>query len=158
MDWILGGMMTASLACGGKGGNGSSNGGGPSMQPPNQCATMNRTYSVGLSEQPGGTCAFYVPSPFCQKGASEVSPCEMKVNADGTIVLPTNMSCASFTVTGCTTRGSDCSYTSNGESLTENFEATFAESGVGATGTLSITGVGDGPSCSSTFDMTATRM
>lgn len=157
MGWIVGAMMTASLACGGKGGNGSSDG-GPSLQPPNQCATMNGTYSAGLSEQPGGTCGSYVPSPFCQKGASEVSPCEMKVNADGTIDLPTNMTCASLTVTGCTTRGSDCTYTSNGESFTENFETTFAESGIAATGTISITGMGDGQSCSSTFNVTATRM
>ncbi len=82
----------------------------------------------------------------------------MKVNADGTISLPTNMTCASFTVTGCTTRGSDCTYTSNGESLTETFEITFAEEGIAATGTISIKGMGDGQSCSSTFNMTATRM
>lgn len=163
MGLILGATMTAFVACGGKGGN-SSGDGGPSLQPPNHCATMNGTYSATQSQQPGGTCLSYVPSPFCQKGASEVSPCEMKVNADGTIDLPTNMTCASFMVTGCTTRGSDCRYTSDGQSFTENFEITFAEEGIAATGTLSITGTGNGvtgtgngQACSATYGVTATR-
>jgi len=155
MAWILGGMMTASLACGCKGGNGTSNG-GSSTQPANPCATKNATYPAVISEQPGGTC-HNMPSQFCEKPEPGAS-CEIKVNADGTINLPTNISCASLTVTGCRTRGNDCTYTSNGYSFTENFQTTFAESGIAAAGIIFVTGTDDGQSCASTYDVTATRL
>jgi hypothetical protein len=148
-------MMTASLACGGKGGNGSSNG-GSSTQPANPRATQNATYSALLTLQPGETCGgpIVLPAHYCD----QKNPCEIKVNADGTINLPTNVTCASFTVTGCTTRGSDCTYTSNGESFTEDFETTFAEEGVAATSITSIKGMGNGQSCSSTYSVASTRL
>jgi len=97
-----------------------------------------------------------MPSQFCEKPGPG-APCEIKVNADGRINLPTNIRCASLTVTGCRTRGNDCTYTSNGYSFTENFQTTFAESGIGAVGSIFVTGTGDGESCSSTYDLTATR-
>lgn len=148
MGWILCGMMAASLACGGKDGNGSSDG-GPSAQRPNPCATMNRAYALAVSMQPGGTCN---QPPFCDK-----LPCDISVNADGTISLPTNLTCASFTVTGCTTRGSNCTSMGNGESLTGTFEMTFSGEGITATGTISVTGTVNGQNCSSTYNVSALR-
>lgn len=161
MGWILGGMLTASLACGGNGGNGSSDG-GPPTQPPNPCATPSTSYGASISARPGDSCisSIVVPVQFCD----EKIPCVIDVNANGTLDLPTNVTCASFSVTGCTTRGGDCTYTSDGQSFTESFEITFAEEGVAATGTVSVTGMGNGvagmgsgPSCSSTYDVSASR-
>lgn len=140
--WIACGALLASMACS-SGGTGSGSN-GSSTQPANPCATKNATYLEMVSQQPGGTCG-------------QVNSQVINVNADGTITLPTTITCASLTVTGCTTRGSDCTYTSNGDSFTENFETTFAQDGSSATGVLSISGMGNGASCSSTYDMTATR-
>ncbi len=136
---MVGGMMTLFLACGGGQGR----------------ERVQRRWSAHAARQP-----LRIDGLHCD----EKTPCEIEVNADGTLDPPANVACASITVTGCTTRGTDCTYTSNGQSFTENFEITFAEESVAATGTTSITGMGNGvtgtvpgQSCSSTYDVSATR-
>jgi hypothetical protein len=110
----------------------------------NPCATRNATYLETGTEQPGGTCG-----PF----PSQV----VNIGADGSLTLPSSISCASFSQDGCTARATDCTFSSQGYDFTETFETTFASDGSSAQGILTISGTGHGQTCSSTYDVTMTR-
>jgi hypothetical protein len=125
-------------------GCGGSSNGGPSSEAANPCATPNSTYLETLTEQAGGTCGA-VPSQV------------INVNADGTIALPTSITCASATQTGCTARDSGCTFSNQGISFSETFETTFASDGSSAMGILTLSGMGNGESCSSTYDVSIVR-
>ncbi len=118
-------------------------GSGSSSPQANPCATAGATYLETLT-QTSGTCG-----PI----ASQV----VNVSPDGTLTLPTSISCASTNQTGCTARDSDCAFTSQGFDFTETFSVTFAKDGSSAAGVLSLSGTGMGMSCSSSYKVTFTR-
>ena len=126
----------------------SSNSGGQSTSDKaNPCATPGANYLETFAALDGGTC-----------GA--LATITIQVNADGTIALQQGLSCASVTVTGCTTLETDCTFSDQGTGWTQTLSLTFASDGSSATGTFSATstamGLGAMP-CSGTYDVTAPR-
>ena len=121
-----------------------SSSGGASTEQANPCATKNATYLLTFTEQPGGTCG---PIP------SQV----LNINPDATITSSASITCASGSESGCTARGTDCTWTSQGYSFTETYETTFASDGSSAKGVATITGTGNGQSCASTYDTSFVR-
>jgi hypothetical protein len=121
----------------------SSNSSGTSTPSANPCATKNATYLETLTQVSGN----------CGPIASQV----VNISAEGTVVLPAQVTCASLTETGCTTRATDCTLTTQGVTFTETFESTFASDGSSATGIVTLTGSANGGSCTSTYDITMTR-
>ena len=122
----------------------SSSSSGPERAPANPCATRNATYIESCTETSGN----------CPSIPQQV----INVNPDGTITLPTPISCATVTQTGCTARDSDCTFsTSNGTQGTETFETTFASDGSSATGVITVTLTNGSASCTGTYECMMTR-
>jgi len=109
----------------------------------NPCATRNSTYLETLTEV-SGNCGS-IPSAI------------VNVNADGTLTESTTITCASTSQTGCTARNSDCKWSANGIDFTETFETTFEQDGTSATGLLTLSGNGNGQSCTETYNVSFVR-
>lgn len=135
---LVGGSLVALVAC-------SSASSGDSGQYPEvsfPCSTPNVTYLITFTEQ-SGTCG-----PM----TSQV------VNTDAAgLTLATNESCQSQTTSGCTVRGTDCTWTDGGISYTKTFEITFTGDGSSASGVNTISMTGNGQSCTSTYSTSFMR-
>jgi hypothetical protein len=108
----------------------------------NPCATPGATYLFHLVEHPGGTCG---PVP------DEI----VNVDSDGT--TSTSVSCDDITQDGCTARNTGCMSSMNGVDCSVTTDVTFAKDGSGATGLETATCSNSSASCTSTYDVTATR-
>ena len=117
---------------------------GTSQDEANPCATPGASYLATFTELSGGTCG-------------TISPELENINPNGTITSTVEITCASSSQDGCTTRDTDCTWSADGFTFTGTSEATFYQDGSYATGIESITGVGDGQSCVSTYDVSLVR-
>jgi hypothetical protein len=115
----------------------------PTKVAANPCATPNSTYLQTFTEV-SGNCG-PIPSAITN------------INADGTITQTTSITCANVTQSGCTARDTDCTWSSSGFSYSETFETTFAQDGSSATGLATLTGMGNGQSCSETYNLSLVR-
>lgn len=124
-------------------GCGSDSGNGHVNLSANPCATPDSTYYESCVEE-SGTCG---PIP------DQV----VNISPSGTFTSKANISCAESTQNGCTARDTDCALSSNGVSINETFETTFAEDGSSATSVITMTMNGYGQTCVSTYNCTMTR-
>ncbi len=115
----------------------------PSMDQANSCATPGASY-VETFTQTSGNCG-----PL----ASQV----INISAGGSVTLPTTISCASSTQTGCKIQNSDCTYSANGFNYTFSSSLTFASDGSSASGVYSVSGTGMGMSCASSYAINEQR-
>lgn len=143
MGWIVGGLVAVCVACSSSGGNGATSSGSTSALKANPCATKGATYLETFTEQSGN----------CGMLTSQV----VNINPDGTITTTVQISCAMQTQAGCKTQATDCTWSANGYSYNETLESTFAQDGSSATGIATVTAMGKGQSCSSTYNITITR-
>jgi hypothetical protein len=132
--------LTMIVGCGSSTSSGTS---GPQQETANPCATRGATYLESLV-QVSGTCGA-IPSEI------------FNVSSNGTVTTTSAVTCASVSQTGCTAQDSDCTYTSNGLSVTMTDDVTFAADGSSATGLATISATGSGVSCTSTYQVTMTR-
>ena len=131
-------VLLAVTACGSGGSGGAS---GTTNEQANPCATKGASYLETLTEQAGGTCGAIT---------SQV----VNINSDGTLTTSTPITCAHVSQTGCTAQDTDCTFTSMGYNFTETFDVTFASDGSSAHGLITISGSGNGMSCTSTYTVT----
>jgi hypothetical protein len=108
----------------------------------NPCATPGATYLFHFVEHPGGNCG---PVP------DEI----VNVNSDGT--LSSSVSCENITQDGCTARDTGCMTSSNGIDCSVTTDVTFAKDGSSASGLETAMCSNSAASCTSTYDVTATR-
>lgn len=133
--------VTLLVSCGSSGTGSSSS--GTTTESANPCATKGATYVETFTQQ-SGNCG---PIP------SQV----ININPDSTVTTSVQISCAIQTQTGCKVQVTDCTWTSQGYMFTETGETTFAQDGSSATGIFSITGMGNGQSCSSSYSIEIVR-
>jgi len=115
----------------------------PAATQADTCATPSASYLEVITQTSGN----------CGAVANQV----VNVNADGTITLPTTVTCATNAQNGCTLNRSDCTDTVSGTTCTSNSTVTFASNGSGASGTLSETCTQGSASCASSYSITLTR-
>jgi hypothetical protein len=142
VGWIVGGLAMVCVACSSNGGNGTTSS-AATTEKANPCATKGATYLETATEQSGN----------CGQIPSQV----ININPDGTLTTSVAISCAMQTQTGCKAQITDCTWTANGYSYSETGETTFASDGSSATGLVTITAMGNGQSCSSTYSVTFMR-
>lgn len=117
--------------------------GSVSQELANPCATRGATYLEIVSEL-SGNCG-PIPETI------------LNINQDGTITSPTPIVCASVSQNGCTARDTDCVFSSQGYIFSMTFETTFSEDGSYASSIVTLSGTGNGQSCTETYSSTMTR-
>lgn len=127
--------LALAWGCGGSGGSTTLNA--------NPCATPGATYLGHFVEQ-SGTCG-PIPDQI------------INVNPDGTLSSSMAVSCAQTTVAGCTTQNTDCMSTSAGSTCSVTSDVTFSPDGTSASGLETARCTYSGGSCTSTYNVTATR-